>query len=112
MLQVQVVILHVRRVHVAIDGENITLEVTSGLVAEDRHACLQQWISAAIRVSRQCRVESSGQNRRWANRVICGTWIVERRIREVPEKCVLGECIVKQAPTGADHSLTSTCNVP
>src|SRR6059058_3349906 len=101
VLQVQVVIFHVRCADVAINGENIAFHGATARRIEDRLSlnnasrCIRRWNDLG-----------------WPNRVVSGTRIVERRIWQMSQEGVLRERIIEDASSGAYYCLALAGYIP
>src|SRR6202451_4005586 len=101
LLEVQVVVLHIRSLDVAVEAENVALKAASGRRRVHRTAGND---GAAGRARRKNRLRSYV--------VVCRSGIKERCIRQVPQNHVLREGVEEHAPPGADHRFTLAAHVP
>src|SRR5260370_24772422 len=105
LLDIQVVILHVRRLDVAVEGEDVALEA----IRRTRRSI--ECSHNAAWVNRSAGREGFG-NRNRTEVVICWAGIEEGRIGEMAKHHVLREGIVEHAETGADHGSTFSGYIP
>src|SRR5579871_482552 len=101
LLHVEVVVFHVGRLDVAVEGERIALVGTGGRCRVD-WAARSDW-SADY---------AGGKDRVRANVVVGRARIEVRRVGKVAERHVLGERIVEHAKSGTNHGLSFTSYVP
>src|SRR5579872_5479434 len=101
LLDVQIVILHVRRVLFRSEGEHVAFETTSRRRRVHRAAGHDGPAHGTRR-----------ENWRRSDVVIRRSRIKERRVRQVPKDHVLGERVEEDSVTGADHGLAFRAHIP
>src|SRR5579885_2621040 len=102
VLEIDVVVLHIRRSRVTVYDKRITLEIGAS-------RCIEYWLTGGYHVTAAAHRRN---DLRGADRVVSRTGIIERRIRKMPEEKVLREGIVEHSPARADYSGAFAAYVP
>src|SRR5213075_876792 len=102
VLQVDVIVLHIRRSNMSIDCKGVAFEVDASRRVEDRLSGRDYWAAGIHCWNDLCRAD-------W---IVRRARIIERRIRKVPEKEVLRDGVIEHPPTCAHHRLALPGNVP
>src|SRR5579885_830111 len=102
VLEIEIVVLHIRRARVTIHDKGITLEIGTSRGIEYRLTGGYHVTAAAHRRN----------DLRRPDRIVSRTGIIERWVREMPKEEILREGVVEHSPACAQYRFPLTAHVP
>ena len=100
MLQVEVVVLHVRSANIRINHEGIAFQVAA--TGRSKHGLIVKDASG----------HAGGNNLCGADRVVSRTGIIEGRIWQMSKERILGESVIENSPPGTDNRCAFSRGIP